>query len=365
MGERLAGHRVGRCMRVVGAALLLVLVAVLVACPRSPGPESAQNARVAVSDGWLAMGTFFEADLRVRAREVEQARAWLGWARVELDRLEAVYSRHDPASSLSELNRLLARESAVASGVALADPLGSILVRSIGIWQATGGAFDVTVGPLVELWQRAAERGAWPSVDSLRKAKGRVGSDRLALAPDGRLGVTTRRLRIDLDAVSKGAALDQLAVALEARLPGTPALLSLGQSSIRALGDPDGRGWVLAVQSRAPEGGPLATVRVRDRAISVSSSLGSTSDIAGQTVSHIIDPRTGATVEGTVEAVVIGASALEADGWSTGLLVLGAKRDSIRLVEKAGLEAYVFDSSGRTVASSGWESHLAPSVGAR
>lgn len=356
----------GRALaRIVLRALLVLAVASLAGCPHAPSHHASQSERVVVSDGWLAMGTFFEADLRVRRRDEATARAWLEWARGELVRLEAIYSRHDPASALSDLNRRLKDESAVATGVSVGDPLESVLVRSIGLWQATGGAFDVTVGPLVELWRRAAETSVWPSLEALRKAKGRVGSDRLVVGRDGQLGVTTRRVRIDLDAVSKGAALDALAASLAAKLPDTPALLSLGQSSTRAIGDPDGRGWVLVVQSRAPGGGPLATVRVRDRALSVSSSLGSTSEIAGQTVSHIIDPRTGATVEGTVEAVVIGESALEADGWSTGLLVLGAQRGSIRLIEKAGLEAYVFDSSGRTVASSGWETHLAPSVGAR
>ncbi|MBY0398668.1 FAD:protein FMN transferase, partial [Myxococcota bacterium] len=191
--------------------------------------------------------------------------------------------------------------------------------------------------------------------------------DRLRLLGGGRLDVTASRVRIDLDAVAKGAALDALAAAFERVLPESAALLSLGESSTVAIGDPDGGGWVVSVRSSHPDGGELAVLRLRDRAVSVSSSLGSTSEIAGQTVSHIIDPRTGATVDGTVEAVVIGDSALRADGWSTGLLVLGAQRSSIRLVEKAGFEAYVFDASGKTVNSEGWEAFLAadqPAVGA-
>jgi FAD:protein FMN transferase len=324
------------------------------------GDRSA-NRRVVVSDGWLAMGTLFEADLRVKPKEVATARTWLDWARVEIARLEAVYSRHDATSELSELNRVLAEDGVVGREVVVGPLLESVLVESVEVWRATGGAFDVTVGPLVSVWQRAAESDTWPDVERLRRAKARVGSERLVLPGGGLLAVASPRVRIDLDAVAKGAALDRLAESLERVLPGAAALLNFGESSTLAIGDPDGGGWVLAVQSSDPRRGELATLRVRDRAISVSSSLGSTSEIAGQTVSHIIDPRTGATVEGTVEAVVVADRASRADGWSTGLLVLGAQRSTIRLVEKAGLDAYVFDSSGRTVSTPGWEAWLAQS----
>jgi len=336
-----------------------VALLLAIGCGGPPRERARSDQRVVLSDGWLAMGTYFEADLRILPGEQSVARTWLDWARVELERLEAVYSRHDPASQLSDLNRALARAGATQAQVEVGPTLESVLVASVGVWRATGGAFDVTVGPLVALWQASVEQGTWPEVDALRRAKRRVGSDRLVLPGGGRLGVTAERVRIDLDAVAKGAALDHLRSALARALPGAPALLVLGGSSTLAIGDPGGGGWVLAVASSGPAGGELATLRVRDRAISVSSSRGRTSEIEGRAVSHIIDPRTGATVEGAVEAVVIADSAAQADGFSTGLLVLGANRSAIRLVEQAGLEAYVFDSDGRSVSSAGWESHLA------
>ncbi len=71
------------------------------------------------------------------------------------------------------------------------------------------------------------------------------------------------------------------------------------------------------------------------------------------------------TVEGTVEAVVVSPRAGLADGWSTALLVLGAQRESMRLVERVDLEAYVFEEAGRIAATDGWEAleaeRLAPS----
>ena len=346
-------------------ALVLGLPALLVLFGGCAGDADARrdpDARIEFSDGWVAMGTFFEVDLRLRESELPVAKTWLAWTKVELARLEAIYSRHDAHSELSRLNLRLAEAAPTGTEFRIGEELEGVLAESIGVWRGTGGAFDVTVGPLVELWQRSAEQGRWPELERLREAKGRVGSDRIRLPGSGRLEVSARPTRIDLDAVAKGAALDHVGAALKRVLPEAAALLSFGQSSILAIGDPEGEGWRLVVQSSDPSGGELATLLLRDRAVSVSSSLGSVSEIAGQTVSHVIDPRTGSTVEGTVEAVVIADRATRADGWSTGLLVLGAQRSTIRLVEQAGIEAHVFDARGRSVSSAGWEAFLAPAV---
>ncbi|MBY0401533.1 FAD:protein FMN transferase, partial [Myxococcota bacterium] len=147
----------------LGLGLGLGIALVGMGCAKSAGPATRKDARVTLSDGWLAMGTFFEADLRVRESELSVARTWLDWARVELPRLEAVYSRHDAASQLSSLNRALAASEVVGSGAAVGPALESVLAQSVDLWEATGGAFDVTVGPLVEVWRRAAARDAWPS----------------------------------------------------------------------------------------------------------------------------------------------------------------------------------------------------------
>ena len=147
-------------------------------------------------------------------------------------------------------------------------------------------------------------------------------------------------------------------------LPDASALISFGESSIVAIGDPErrreGGGWVLEAHSRDERGTRLTKIRVRDRALSVSSSVGKVSVIDGERVSHVVDPRTGTTVPGAVEAVVVGERAGEVDAWSTALLVLGAQRDAMRLVERAGLEAYVFEAAGRIAVTPGFEALEAP-----
>jgi FAD:protein FMN transferase len=354
--------------------LLSVLFLVLFSGCLSADVPSVLNAdppreRAVVSDGWLAMGTFFEADLRVAPGDESRARAWLEWARTEIARLEAVYSRHDSTSELSQLNRLLLAPDVLSRELQISLELERSLFYAIEVWEGTGGAFDPTVGPLLSVWRSAVEAATWPSLGQLRAAKRRVGSQSLLMPGDGVLSVTTHGLQIDLDGLSKGIVLEHLQSRFAERFPEAAALISFGESSVLALGDPDGRrsggGWKLEVHSRGPDPIRLATIRLRDQALSVSSSLGRVAVIDGQRVSHVVDPRTGVAVEGAVEAVVVSARAGVADGWSTGLLVLGAQRESIRLIERGELEAYIIKEGGRVASTEGWETlrHPVPTTG--
>ena len=354
--------------RIVRSCVSLALSLATAGClvPSGLPDPGAPRERVVVSDGWLAMGTFFEADLRVPPGRQAAARAWLESAREEIARLEAVYSRHDPESELSELNRALEARDALRVGARVGPELEAILFAAVEVFEASGGGFDPTVGPLVALWQESIESGAWPSVPALRRAKQRVGAGGLLLTGDGALGVTAPGMRLDLDGISKGAVLDALGLSLADALPDASALVSFGGSSVLAIGDPEGRrsggGWRLELHSRGESGRRLATIQVRDRALSVSSSVGRVAEIAGERVSHIVDPRTGTAVERTVEAIVIGERAGYVDGWSTALLVLGAGDDALRLAERAGIEVTVFESAGRIASTEGFEAFDAPVV---
>jgi thiamine biosynthesis lipoprotein len=315
------------------------------------------------------MGTFFEADLRVAPEDGERARRWLSRARSEIARLERIYSRYDEQSEISRLNRALAHLSSdspdrirmasgpARSGALVGPELGALLTRSIELSRATGGAFTIAIGPLVDLWLEAAASDRWPTEAELRTRRSLVGGARIESSREGerfRLVVAGRGARVELDALSKGAVLDRLKQTLVAELPEAAALLSLGESSVVAIGDPGGGGWRLALRSRDPMGRRPATIRLRDRALSASSSIGSVSEIDGRRVSHVIDPRTGLPVEGVVETLVLADEATDADAWSTALLVLGGHGAALERVETAGLEARIVDSSGRTWTTAGW-----------
>ena len=339
---------------------MLVLVCQTPACSIRSTPFDGRTHLVPVSDGWIAMGTFFDADLRVPPDRADDARLWLAGQRDALAREEAIYSRHDAASELSRLNRALAAPGILLDGERVSPRLEGILYAALEVWEGSAGAFDPTVGPLIDVWTEAAEADAFPALEVLRRARRRVGAQSLLLPGDGRVEVTLPRIRIDLDGLAKGVALDRIASEFRETFPSASALLSFGESSVFAIGDPEGRrnggGWRLEIRSRDAAATRLSTVVLRDVALSISSSVGRTSTIGDQRLSHVVDPRTGVALEGTVEAIVVSERAGLADGWSTALLVLGADRESLRLVERAALQAYVFESGGRIAFTEGWAS---------
>jgi thiamine biosynthesis lipoprotein len=199
----------------------------------------------------------------------------------------------------------------------------------------------------VALWTEAAARDALPEPAALSAARARVGAGRLEVSagPDGARAALAPGSAVDLGGIAKGYALDRVRAKLAAGVDA--ALLSFGQSSAWAIGrPPDTDGWRLL--ARGADGGFAGILTLRDRALSVSGSLGQWSEIAGRRYGHVIDPRTGEPLTERREAIVVTRDATLAEALSKALLVLGP-RDGIALVEDwPDAEALLLDADGPT-----------------
>jgi thiamine biosynthesis lipoprotein len=315
--------------------------------PEPPRGEKVAVTRVTVQAGRPSMGTLLELTL-VLDDEARGRRA-----------LELLFRRADEYEALftswqsgSPVNRLSA---AAGRGPQPVDPrLARILIESFAFTRATEGAFDVTVGPLVDLWRKAALRDAPPSEAELSAALLRVGASAVkihSMVPTVHL--TRPGMRIDLGGIAKGWALDRLGEVL-AEGGVRDALLDYGQSSILALGSPaDAAAWTVGLPGG--EGRILGLVTLRDQGFSVSGSLGQYVEIAGVRYGHVIDPRSGRALTRNVQAAVVAPDATVAEAWSTALAVLGP--EGLALVEeRAGLEAHLLLEDGSQHTSSGWAS---------
>jgi thiamine biosynthesis lipoprotein len=193
---------------------------------------------------------------------------------------------------------------------------------------ATDGAFDLAVGALLACWHHAGMAegaGAVPDDQAIATARAACGMGRnVALdAERGTVRFARSGVRLDPGAIGKGWALDRAAAALrEAGV--ASALLHGGTSTAYGLGQPpDQPTWRVAV--RDPRGGDrvVATAGLRDTALSVSAVHGRSFTAGGRRYGHVIDPRSGQPVQGTLLAAVVHPSALLSDALSTALLVLG------------------------------------------
>lgn len=289
------------------------------------------------------MGTVLEITLHgLEPSAAAEALSELFGLAAQLDSLFSIYVAD---SAISRLN------AAAGQGLQpVAEPVAAILRRSIEYSALTHGTFDVTVGPLVELWTEAAERNAPPTAMELDATRARVGASRILLA-EGVAGFE-RGTSVDLGGVAKGFALDRLREVLRRRGV-TSGLLNFGQSSTWALGTPpDADGWRLLV--RGPHGGFVGLITLRDQALSVSGSQGQWVEIGGRRYGHILDPRTGRPLTRRREAVVLAPNAALGEALSKALLVLD-EAEALELVASVpGCNGLLIEADGRLVSTPGW-----------
>ena len=269
-----------------------------------------------------AMTTVFE--VVVAGQEDTYARQASAAVFREIDRLEGVLSRFQPVSDVAQINRLRPGESLHVCLEAF-----ECLQLAAQVHADTGGAFDVTVGPIMNLMRDA--KGNWHRVTDAELAAARaiVGMERLALNPQD-FTVTIRPatgadstvgVEVDLGAIGKGYALDKAAEIL-ADWEIFDVLLHSGTSSVLALG----HGGEAAACSTGRQGWPLGVAGDWSREAGFDSVLlsgaalsGSGTEVKGQ---HVLDPRTGRPASNHLAAWAIAPSAALSDALSTAFMVM-------------------------------------------
>jgi len=241
--------------------------------------------------------------------------------RIRVQAIEAAMSVYRSESLVSRANR--------GEEVVLDDDTVAVLNASIRCARATRGAFDPTVGPLVELWKSAEADDALPSSEALVAARARVGWRRLRLSaePPHRLSLDDGTMLV-LGAVAKGYAADVGAEML--RLHGISRGLVEFGGDLVVFDDAD-RPRPFTIGIRHPRDGArlLARLRVDRGAVVTSGDSERYVEIQGMRYGHIVNPRTGFPTDGVMSATVLAPTGADADAFATALVVLG---------EEAGLE---------------------------
>ena len=253
----------------------------------------------------------------VAGRAAERARAEEALREAEAA-LRSVEARMSTWLTDSEISRFNA--AGVGERVALGAETLEVLRAARRAAGETGGAFDVTCRPLVELWRRAGDEQRAPTDEECSDSRAASGWEWIELDDTG----ATKKgpdARVDLSGIAKGYAIDRaLAVLRGAGLAG--GMVEVGGDLACFGRQADGRDW--AVDVKDPFGsGRLVRLRFRDGAVATSGNYARYVEIAGARYGHVIDPRTGRPAEVTPSVTVAAPTALEADVWATALSVLG------------------------------------------
>ena len=257
---------------------------------------------------------------------------------MELDSVNQKMSTYQPDSELSRFNQLS------AGGIAEMSPdTFTVLQKSLDIWRRSQGAFDVTVGPLVNLWGfgPAGRPNRVPDPEAQKEAWKRVGSDALALYPDTHKVQKLKDLYVDLSAIAKGYGVDKVAQALE-EMGIRRYLVEVGGEIRVGHAKSEEHPWRVAVEKPVPQLREVQQViDAANIAVATSGDYRNYFEQDGVRYSHTIDPRTGIPIQHKlVSATVIAPNCADADAWATAMMVLGPEQ-GLAVADAQNLAVYL------------------------
>lgn len=282
--------------------------------------EAASSPAATLSVMRRAMACDFQVRLHATATQNETEAA--------LAALDAIELAEDRLTVYRDQSELIDLNHEAACGPADVEPdLWEVLLLADRLHAASGGAFDLTAGPLSEAWGFARREGRLPTADQLTAARARVGWGGVRLDTDSKtLAFARPDLQINVNSVGKGFALD-LASDVLRRHGVRDALLNGGRSTLVAFGARPGGdgavGWGVGVRHPLRPNQYLAEFDLCDAAFSTSGSATQCFVHDGKRYGHLIDPRSGWPADGLHSVSVVAPTGAEADALSTAFYVMG------------------------------------------
>ncbi|MCC9608234.1 FAD:protein FMN transferase [Blastopirellula sp. JC732] len=278
------------------------------------------------------MGT--AAMIIVYAPTQEKAEEGINAAFAEMNRQNGILSDYEADSEVTRLGR------ASPGKMKIGPELWDVLAYSETVSDATGGAFDVTVGPLTKAWRRMRRRQEIDS-QAIAELLPAVGYQKLKLDPATHTAeVIAGDMRIDLGGVAKGSIIDAgLRKLAEYGLK--QALVDAGGDM--AIGDPppSSDGWKISVAQSKQEGAEVMLVELANCGVATSGDAYQFVEIDGKRYSHILDPHTGYGVTTSRTVTVFAPTAMQADAWASAISVLGPTKGFAALSQQANHAAAV------------------------
>ena len=278
----------------------------------------------------MIMGTF--AEISVYSSDEKNTGKAIDAALDEIERMDSIMSNYKNKSELSILNKTAAK-----SPVQCSKELLDVIEQSLYYSKLSEGAFDITVSPIVALWGFFDEKVRIPSGKDIEKLLPAVSHENIVINKDDNQGIGTvffknTKTQIDLGGIGKGYAVDK-ALNVIKKLGIYNACINLG-GNIYVLGAPDGKdAWRIGIQHPRNKDEILGYLELINEATATSGDYERFIEIKGKRYSHIINPRTGQPVSGTIAVVIVAPTGTAVDALSTSVFVLGHER-GLKLISK-------------------------------
>ena len=274
----------------------------------------------------------------------------------EISRLEALLSVEQEGSDLYRLSAAAGKD-----WVEISPECEELLTRAKEFWRLSEGHFDITTGPLIDLWQIRDGQGHFPTDEERKAAQALISSEKLQIE-EGRAYLEDAGMKANLGAIAKGYIADKVKVFLMSA--GVEhGSIDLGRNILFIGGKPDGKPFRIGVQSPLDERGELAQIlQASEKSIVTSGINERFFEYQGVRYHHVLDPFTGYPADTEVASVtIVSDESVVGDALSTTCLLLG-EETGLALVESLpDVEALFIKKDGTQVMSSGFVAYLAES----
>lgn len=237
-------------------------------------------------------------------------------------RLKDIHWRMERFDIRSDVNKI---SQAYPETTQVGEDTFQLLQRAVRYTELTQGAFDITVGGLIALWEEATQTKTLPTPEKLNQAKETVGIHHIEFLPPNRIRIRHPQTRLALGGVAAGYAVDE-AVQIFHRFGFEHFLIDAGGDLYGKGDNCKGYPWRIGIQDPNHVEKILEVVQLKDAAMTTSGNYERFYEIAGKRWSHIFDPRTGYPQQEVVSATVIASTTELADAFATALAVLGGRQ---------------------------------------
>jgi len=295
-----------------------------------------------VSRTRLSMGTFVSMTaVHSSKNEAEEA---IGAAFEEISRLASLLSMHDQSSPISELNRTGLLKH-------VPEEISRVVSRSLHYHRLTGGAFDITVKPLMDLYQKSFAADQKPDEQAIEQTLKSISSSDLQLAQDG-LAFKCPGMGITLDGIAKGYIVDRASQVLNDY--GVSNHLINAGGDIRTSGTAAGNDkWTIAIQDPEKKREFPDIIKMNDGAVATSGNYEVFYD-KEKLFHHIVDPHTGHSPQLSSSVSVTATTVMDADALATALFVLDPSEGLDLIETRPHCECFILDRDLIVNKSSGW-----------
>lgn len=291
----------------------------------------------------VLMGTVVEITLLTK----EQVRAEKAALRAfqEIRRIEYLMSPWIEKSDVFRLNQSSGRKWVDVSPETL-----YVIKKSIEISKQSNGSFDITLGPLIKLWQKAREKGYPPSEEEIRKGLELVDFRNILIHPEGKILLKKEGMSIDLGGIAKGYAVDRAFEVLK-RLGFNNLIINAG-GDLKVGGKKFEKPWTIGIQDPRDPEKSIAKISLTEGTIATSGDYEKYFMYQGKRYHHILNPKNGRPAEGCQSVSVISNEAIFADAMATAIFVLGPEKGYSLCQTTKGMDCLIIDREGKIIITS-------------